>query len=78
MATLIESSEKSKKAEATGKNGFIFEERIGRTLNHLKTAMLIDSDDWIILIHTEQQIRDFFKEQSLNGVDHMIQMNMCE
>jgi hypothetical protein len=27
-----------------------------------------------MIVHTEQGIREFFKEQSLNGVDHMIQI----
>ena len=31
-------------------------------------------EEWIIVIHDEQEIRDFFKEQSLNGVDHMVQI----
>lgn len=57
--------------KSTGAKGFAFERLITNTLNHLKD--LIDSD-WVIIIHTEQGIRDFFKEQSLNGVDHMIQI----
>ena len=40
--------------------------------NH--TALLEQEDEWVIVIHDEQEIRDFFKEQSLNGVDHMVQI----
>ena len=58
--------------ESTGAIGFAFEKRIGRILDFLKDEMV--KDDWICIVHTEQGIRDFFKEQSLNGVDHMIQI----
>lgn len=61
-------------APSTGAIGFAFEKRIGIILQRLKVAMDLDSDNWICLVHTEQGIRDFFKEQSLNGVDHMIQI----
>jgi hypothetical protein len=57
--------------KSTGAKGFAFERLITNTLNHLKDLM---DSDWVIIIHTEQGIRDFFKEQSLNGVDHMIQI----
>ena len=60
-------------AESTGEIGFAFERRVGVILNKLKDLMAQESD-WICLIHTEQGIRDLFKEQSLNGVDHMIQI----
>lgn len=56
---------------STGANGFAFERRMGAVLDSLKTAL---DDEWVMLVHDEQQIRDFFKEQSLNGVDHMIQI----
>ena len=56
---------------STGANGFAFERRMGKCLDELKAAI---GDDWIFLVHDEQEIRDFFKEQSLNGVDHMIQI----
>lgn len=59
---------------STGAIGFAFEKRVGNALEKLKQLMIQDSDDWICIIHTEQGIRDFFKEQSLNGVDHMIQI----
>ena len=61
-------------AVSTGAIGFAFEKRVGNALDKLKNLMANDSDDWICVIHTEQGIRDFFKEQSLNGVDHMIQI----
>lgn len=68
-------------------NGFAFERRIGYILNELRNALLEKArqndialleqeqeDEWVIVIHDEQEIRDFFKEQSLNGVDHMVQI----
>jgi hypothetical protein len=57
-------------------NGFAFERRIGYILNEFKEALSHQhhTDDWVIVIHDEQEIRDFFKEQSLNGVDHMVQI----
>ena len=55
-------------------NGFAFERRIGYILNELRDALLEKEDEWVIVIHDEQEIRDFFKEQSLNGVDHMVQI----
>lgn len=58
-------------------NGFAFERRIGYILNEFKDALSGQShtgDEWVIVIHDEQEIRDFFKEQSLNGVDHMVQI----
>jgi len=59
---------------STGAIGFTFEKRMLHSLNLLKSAMENTTEDWVIIIHTEQGIRDFFKEQSLNGVDHMIQV----
>lgn len=58
---------------STGAIGFAFEKRVGSILNKLKNLMAKESD-WVFIVHTEQGIRDFFKEQSLNGVDHMIQV----
>ena len=52
--------------------GFAFERRIGVLLEQLKAILV--SEGWVFIIHTEQGIRDFFKEQSLNGVDHMLQI----
>jgi hypothetical protein len=60
-------------AESSGEKGFAFERRLGYLLEQFREKLLADSD-WIFLIHTEQGIRDLFKEQSLNGVDHMIQI----
>lgn len=59
------------KPQATGAKGFAFETRIGTTLDLLKERM---ETDWVCVVHSEQGIREFFKEQSLNGVDHMIQI----
>ena len=59
------------KPQATGAKGFAFETRIGTTLDLLKERM---ETDWVCIVHSEQGIREFFKEQSLNGVDHMIQI----
>jgi hypothetical protein len=56
---------------ATGTIGFLFEERVGQALALLEKRL---GDDWIFSVYTEQEIRDFFDEQSLNGVDHMIQV----
>ena len=53
-------------------NGFAFERRVGVLLDTLRVNL--SSQDWVFVIHTEQGIRDFFKEQSLNGVDHMLQI----
>jgi hypothetical protein len=60
--------------ESTGAIGFAFEKRLSLAFDKLKGLMSQDSDEWVCVIHTEQGIRDFFKEQSLNGVDHMIQI----
>ena len=54
--------------------GFAFERRVWSILDLLKIQMKSDSEEWVCVIHTEQEIRNFFKEQSLNGVDHMIQI----
>ena len=59
--------------QATGAKGFAFETRIGTTLDRLKEKMETE-EGWVCILHTEQGIRDFFKEQSLNGVDHMVQI----
>jgi len=52
--------------------GFAFERRVGFLLEKVKTAL--EAADWVCIIHDEQGVRDFFKEQSLNGVDHFIQI----
>jgi hypothetical protein len=51
--------------------GFAFERRIGFILEQIKFNL---ESGWIFEIRGEQEIRDHFKEQSLNGVDHMIQI----
>ena len=56
---------------ATGTIGFLFEERVGQALALFEDML---GEGWIFSIYTEQEIRDFFSEQSLNGVDHMIQV----
>jgi hypothetical protein len=73
MATTTES--KSKAAGTSGAIGFAFERRVGILLDQMKVLL---PDDWVMIIHTEQGIREFFKEQSLNGVDHMIQIQTPE
>jgi len=54
----------------SGEIGFIFEELIGKTLEALAEPAAIDG--YTIKILDEQRIRDAFGEQSLNGVDHMV------
>lgn len=51
--------------------GFAFERRIQYVLQQIKNNL---ESGWIFEIKGEQEIRDHFKEQSLNGVDHMIQI----
>jgi hypothetical protein len=51
--------------------GFAFERRIGFVLEQIKANL---EKGWTFHVKGEQEIRDFFKEQSLNGVDHMIQV----
>ncbi len=51
--------------------GFAFERRIQYALEQIKSNL---EDGWTFLIMGEQGIRDHFKEQSLNGVDHMIKI----
>jgi hypothetical protein len=57
---------------ATGAKGFIFEAKIGLVLSFLKESL--EKTGWTFIVYSEQGIRDYFKEQSLNGVDHMIQV----
>jgi hypothetical protein len=56
---------------AASEQGFAFERRIQYVLEQIKYNL---EDGWTFLIMGEQQIRDHFKEQSLNGVDHMVQI----
>ena len=51
--------------------GFAFERRIHYVLEQIKSNL---ETGWTFEIKGEQDIRDHFKEQSLNGVDHMIQI----
>jgi hypothetical protein len=52
-------------------NGFAFERRIQYVLEQIKSNL---ESGWTFEIKGEQGIRDHFKEQSLNGVDHMVQI----
>jgi hypothetical protein len=56
----------------TGQIGFVFEELIGKTLRNLIGPMA--ELGWTATLQTEQEIRDRFGEQSLNGVDHMMEV----
>jgi len=55
---------------STGAIGFVFEELVGKTLGALIEPAA--KKGLAIKILTEQEIRDTFNEQSLNGVDHMV------
>ena len=57
--------------ETASEKGFAFERRIQYVLDQIKSNL---EPAWIFEIKGEQEIRDHFKEQSLNGVDHMIQI----
>jgi hypothetical protein len=57
--------------ETASEKGFAFERRIGYVLEQIKHNL---ESNWIFEIKGEQEIREYFKEQSLNGVDHMIQI----
>jgi len=59
-------------SKGTGEIGFLFEELVGKTLTVLMESM--HSLGWSATLHTEQEIRDRFGEQSLNGVDHMMEV----
>jgi hypothetical protein len=54
-----------------GDQGFAFERRIKYVLEQIKCNL---EPGWTFEIKGEQEVRDHFKEQSLNGVDHMIQI----
>lgn len=60
----------------TGAKGFLFEEVMGLMLGTLKQSF--ESEGFVVTVRSEQQIRDFFLEQSLNGVDHMIELKRGE
>jgi hypothetical protein len=59
-------------SKSTGEIGFLFEELVGKTLTVLMDSMR--ARGWSATLHTEQEIRDRFGEQSLNGVDHMLEI----
>ena len=61
----------AKSDPTASEKGFAFERRIGFVLEQIKSNL---EPGWIFEIKGEQEIRDHFKEQSLNGVDHMIQI----
>lgn len=58
-------------ASEASEKGFAFERRIQYVLEQIKSNL---EPGWTFEILGEQQIRDHFKEQSLNGVDHMLQI----
>jgi len=58
-------------ASVASEKGFAFERRIQYVLEQIKSNL---EPGWLFEILGEQQIRDHFKEQSLNGVDHMLQI----
>jgi hypothetical protein len=60
----------------TGAKGFLFEEVMGQMLGALKQSF--ESEGFAVTIRSEQEIRDHFLEQSLNGVDHMIELKRGE
>jgi hypothetical protein len=57
----------------TGAVGFVFEELMDQTLRHLVQPLASKGISSRIL--NEQQIRDEFGEQSLNGVDHFVALS---
>ena len=59
-------------SKSTGEIGFLFEELVGKTLTSLATSMR--ERGWETSLLTEQEIRARFGEQSLNGVDHMMEI----
>jgi hypothetical protein len=60
----------------TGAKGFLFEEVMGQMLGTLKHSF--ESEGFVVTVRSEQEIRDYFQEQSLNGVDHMIELKRGE
>jgi hypothetical protein len=61
-------------SKSTGEIGFLFEELVGKTLTVLAGSMR--ERGWGVALLTEQEIRDRFGEQSLNGVDHMLEITV--
>ena len=60
----------------TGQKGFVFEELMDITLRHLIQPLASKGISARLL--NEQQIRDEFGEQSLNGVDHFFMLEAAE
>ena len=58
--------------QGTGAVGVLFEDLMDQTLRWLTPALT--AVGYQVIIRNEQQIRDFFNEQSLNGVDHLIEL----
>ena len=56
----------------SGEIGFIFEALIGKTLTDLIHPL--NAKGFKVELLDEQDIRDIFNEQSLNGVDHLLQI----
>ena len=61
---------------STGAKGFVFEELIDQTLRKLVQPLASKGISARLL--NEQQIRDEFGEQSLNGVDHFLYLEQEE
>jgi hypothetical protein len=59
-------------ATSTGAIGFLFEDLVKETISKVLVSM--SSAGWKTRILGEQEIRDQFGEQSLNGVDHMVEI----
>jgi hypothetical protein len=62
--------------QGTGANGFVFEELMDQTLRKLIAPMAAKGIRARLL--NEQQVRDEFGEQSLNGVDHYFDLEFAE
>jgi hypothetical protein len=52
--------------------GFAFEDMVGTALKACFPAMELSG--WRATLYKEQDIRDMFGEQSLNGVDHLLEL----
>jgi len=59
-------------APSTGTIGFLFEDLMTETLMRILPPM--KKLGWTTRLLNEQDIRDTFNEQSLNGVDHMLEI----
>jgi hypothetical protein len=59
-------------APSTGTIGFVFEDLMTETLMRILPPM--NALGWTTRLLNEQDIRDTFNEQSLNGVDHMLEI----